>query len=102
MYTTSTKTQYAGIDAHMALIKLLRYLKEKYFKEFELDDAGKFWETDDEKILLEQFTRYELELNIVIDALRKMKTEPGETVESLAERIEKVLKERPGKTDDIN
>jgi hypothetical protein len=31
IYTTSTKTQFAGADAHVAVIKLLRYLKEKYF-----------------------------------------------------------------------
>ena len=30
IYTASTKTQYAGIDAHVAIIKLLRYLKDKY------------------------------------------------------------------------
>jgi hypothetical protein len=100
MYTTSTKTQFAGPDTHIAVIKLLRYLKEKYFKEFELVDEGNFWETDDEKILLEQFARYEFALNIVIDALSHMKTMTGEPVESLAERIEKVLKKRLGIKDD--
>jgi hypothetical protein len=96
IYTTSTKTQYAGPDAHIAVIKLLRYLKDKYFKEFELVDEGKFWETNDEKMLLEQFARYEFALNIVTDALSNMETVPGETVETLAERIEKVLKEKLG------
>jgi hypothetical protein len=65
-----------------------------------LVDEGNFWETDDEKILLEQFARYEFALNIVIDALSHMKTMTGEPVESLAERIEKVLKKRLGIKDD--
>ena len=50
LYTTSTKTQYAGPDAHIAIIKLLRYLKEKYFSVFELNDEGMYWETMDEKV----------------------------------------------------
>lgn len=96
MYTTSTKTQYAGPDAHIAVIKLLRYLKEKYFEKFELDDEGRFWETNDKKVLLEQFARYELLLNTVTDALSNMNAVPDEPLESLADRIEKVLREKLG------
>src|SRR5258706_16433411 len=36
--TISVKTQFAGIDAHKAVIKLLRHLKANYFSEFELND----------------------------------------------------------------
>ena len=35
IYTTSSKTQFGGSDAHIAVIKLLRYLKEIYFSVFE-------------------------------------------------------------------
>ena len=96
VYTTSIKTQYAGPDAHMAVIKLLRYLKEKYFEKFELDDEGKFWETNDKQILLEQFARYEFLLNTVSESLSNMKAIPGESPESLTDRIEKVLREKRG------
>ena len=58
IFTTSTKTQYAGIDAHIAVIKLLRYLSKKYMKDFILEDEGLYWETNDEKVLEEQFDRY--------------------------------------------
>lgn len=91
LYTTSVKTQYAGPDAHIAVIKLLRYLKEKYFASFELDDEGKYWETMDEKVLLEQFAKYEFLLNAVTAALSEMNAVPGETAASLADRIEKML-----------
>jgi hypothetical protein len=94
LYTTSTKTQYAGPDAHIAIIKLLRYLKEKYFSAFELLDEGMYWETMDEKVLLEQFAKYEFLLNVVTAALSEMKTVPGETAGSLADRIEKMLKDK--------
>ena len=99
IYTTSTKTQFAGADAHIAVIKLLRYLKEKYFSVFELNDEGMYWETMDEKVFLKQFARYEFLLDAVADALTGMKTVPGETSLSLADRIEKLLKDRFGKMD---
>ena len=94
VYTTSTKTQYAGPDAHIAVIKLLRYLKEKYFSSFELSDEGMYWETMDEKILLAQFAKYEFLLNAVTAALSEMKVSPGETSASLADRIEKMLEDK--------
>jgi hypothetical protein len=97
IYTTSTKTQFAGPDAHIAVIKLLRYLKEKYFAVFELSDEGMYWETMDSKIFLRQFAKYEFLLNAVAGALSEMKAVPGETPLSLADRIEKMLKEKLGR-----
>jgi hypothetical protein len=94
MYTTSTKTQFAGAEAHMALIKLLHYLKEKYFKEFELQDESQYWETGDEKILLRNFARYEYALEFVKNTLTEMKAEAGEKTESLISQIEKLLNEK--------
>ncbi len=43
----STKTSYAGSDTHMAIIKFLRYLSEKYFSDFELKDDSLYWESND-------------------------------------------------------
>ena len=99
IYTTSTKTQFAGADAHMAIIRLLRYLKQKYFSVFELNDEGDYWETMDEKVLLSQFAKYDFLLNAVADALSEMKAVPGETPLSLADRIEKMLKDKFGDDD---
>jgi hypothetical protein len=38
-----TKTQYAGVETHMAMIRLIRYLDEKYFERFELHDESQYW-----------------------------------------------------------
>ena len=92
IYTTSTKTQYAGPAAHVALLKFLKYLKEKYFENFEMDDEGYYWETNDKKILLQRFDHYNYLLNAVGEALRNIEKEPGETIDSLVTRIEQVLK----------
>lgn len=51
----STKTRYAGMEAHIALLKLLKHLKEKYCAVFEPDDEGGYWSTWDEAVLQKQF-----------------------------------------------
>lgn len=53
-----TKTAYAGSDTHMAIIEMLKYLKEKYFKEFELRDDSGYWETHDVTECQQQFGEY--------------------------------------------
>jgi hypothetical protein len=100
IYSTSTKTQYAGIDAHIAIIKLLKYLSAKYLKDFTLSDEGYYWETGDEKILSGRFEEYNALLNAVSDVFINMKSVPGETPESLVERIERILIEKFGRLND--
>ncbi|HRP56018.1 hypothetical protein [Agriterribacter sp.] len=94
LFTTSVKTQYAGPDAHIAVIKLLKYVSAKYLESFTLSDEGNYWETGDEKILYAQFKKYEDALDFVQKALQDLTAVPGETASSLAERIEKILKEK--------
>ena len=96
IYTTSTKTQYAGPDAHIAIIKLLHHLDKKYLENFMVNDEGMFWETNDEIVLQNQFSRYEFALNVVTDALSSMQRIPNENAESLVERIENLLKKKLG------
>ena len=100
IFTTSTKTQYAGMDAHIAVIKLLRHLSKKYMKNFTLKDEGLYWETNDEKVLADQFDAYNSALDIISEELQNMPDVPGESFESLADRIERLLKEKlKGKKD---
>lgn len=93
-YTIFTKTQFAGPDTHIAVIKLLRYISKKYLSEIKVMDEGKFWETNDERILREQFARYESLLNNFTDMLSELKHVPGESAESLADRIERLFKRK--------
>jgi len=91
-----TKTQFAGPDTHIAILKLFHYLKEKYFESFELNDEGYYWEKWDEKVLLSQFATYNFILDKVASALADVKLAPGESVETLADRIEDILKKKFG------
>lgn len=96
IFTTSTNTQYAGPDAHIAIIKLLKHISAKYLKEFKLSDEGNYWETGDEKVLLDQFRKYNAALDIVCEAIKDLPAIPGETAESLGDRLENILKKRLG------
>ena len=93
----STKTQYAGMDVHVTVLKLLQYLKDKYFSFFELSDEGMYWETKNLEVLKSQFARYNFIVNSVRNALSDFKAMPGETPESLADRLEELLKKKFGK-----
>lgn len=37
------KTQFAGVDTHIRIINLMKYLKKKYFKKFEIHDDGGYF-----------------------------------------------------------
>ncbi len=97
LFTASIKTQYAGADAHMAVIKLLKHLSKKYFRNFTLYDEGYYWETGDENILRKQFRNYQAAIDTFCEALKDFRSRSDETVESLADRLERFLKEKFGR-----
>lgn len=99
IFTSFTKTQFAGPEVHMSIIHLLKYISKKYFEVFALTDEGYYWETGDKQQLLQQFSKYNFLLNTVSDALSDIKLLDGESTEGLADRIEKVLKEKLGNID---
>jgi hypothetical protein len=95
------KTQYAGPEAHMAMIKMLRYMSDKYFSEIEVSDEGEYWETGDEENLRRIFDRYTFIINAFTEKLESMERVPGESEESLVNRIEEIAKEIGGEVEII-
>ena len=94
IFTTSTKTQYAGPDAHISVIKLLKHISSKYLKDFMLRDEGHYWETGDEFFLLNQFKNYKAAIDSFSEAMEGLTAVPGETAESITNKIERLLKEK--------
>lgn len=89
MYMLSTKTQFAGSEVHKLIIHLLKYLRGKYFEELNVHDEGKYWETNDEKLLEEIFEEY----NIVFDYFETaINTIPLKNKESYEEYFKRILK----------
>ena len=95
-YTASTKTQFAGMDAHIAIIDFLKHLSKKYLKEFTLTDEGYYWETGDKNLLRKQFSKYEVAMDIFLEVLKDLPVLTDETTESLSEKLERVLREKFG------
>jgi hypothetical protein len=87
LYTLSTKTQYGGMKTHMFIIHLFKYLSNKYFKTFHLNDEGMYWETSDEKLLEVFFKCYNDLLNSVTDTLETFPHKIGETMEDYLSRL---------------
>jgi len=91
--TIHVKTQYAGPEMHMIMIKMLRHISEKYFSEIEVSDEGEYWEKGDEENLRRIFGNYTEAINMFTQMLDGMQHIPGESPEELGARIEKMAKE---------
>ena len=87
LYTLSVKTQFAGVDVHIKIIKLLKYLKTKYLVDLQVSDEGQYWETGDEHLLKQIFERYDQAMRAVTSRLENNSLVPGETYEEFFRRI---------------
>ncbi len=92
-YSAFTKTLFGGIDAHLRIIHLLKYLSVKYFEHFELMDEAEYWETGDEDKARKKFNFLGKMINKLSDALSDIQAGPTETVLQLADRINQRLKD---------
>jgi hypothetical protein len=90
------KTQYAGVDAHRAVIRFFRWLAKEYFDEFEMFDESRYWETGDEEVLLETFARYDMLINSVATALENFPVENDEATPQMADRLARFLQDQFG------
>lgn len=109
-----TKTQFAGVEAHISIIKLLKYLKSKYISNLEVIDEGNYWDTGDssqvssriqvinnamdaiEKGLAELGDRSELTHEQIMDKIQEIMSKISEQqgVEVKVLRIDKILKDK--------
>ena len=70
--TINTIIQYAGPDAHMQLIGMMRYLSTKYFSKFRLTDESEYWETGDEQKCRNWFAMFSDWMDNMSDDLGKI------------------------------
>lgn len=96
-YLIFTKTQFAGPDAHMAVIHVLKHISNKYLEDFNLSDEGHYWETGDENLLRDTFKRYTFLIDSFANAFDNIPINPEETIENYIKRIFEILKKRDSK-----
>jgi hypothetical protein len=89
IYMISVKTQFAGVLTHQLLIRLIKYLNDKYFEDFKLDDESYYWETDDENLMRERFKLYDNLMDNVVLSLQTFPIEQDEDVVSYFDRLMK-------------
>jgi len=63
----SVKTQFAPAEIHVAIVKLLRYIKSRYISNLDVRDEGGFWETGD----ILELERRRASINRAIDMLKE-------------------------------
>ena len=80
------KTQFAGVEIHIDVLKLLKAI-EPFFRKLTVDDEGEWWESEDTSILTEHFSRsqraIEAELRKTTSAQMKVKTPDGRIMDLL-------------------
>jgi hypothetical protein len=87
-----TKTQFAGPDTHIALVRLLKYLEKRYFKKLEVTDEGDYWESGDENHLRSLFIQLDTAISMFAAAFEKEIIPKGASTEDIVQRIETLLK----------
>lgn len=93
-YRMSTKTQFAPLETHIIIIKLLEYLKKSYIHNLEVYDEGGYWETGD----IEELKRRQNTIFGAMDTLEQGLSEipfehiANKTPKEIAEMIERMLK----------
>ncbi len=94
LYWAFTKTQFGGPGTHIAIVKLLKYLSTKYFSKTEVEDEGGYWETGNEEVLKEKIDFFDKAITVVEEMFSNLETFKNESVESLAARLQAILKEK--------
>jgi hypothetical protein len=91
-YLNFIKTQFAPVEIHIAVIKLLKYIQQKYISNLDVYDEGEYWQTGDEKILKRKIDFLNSVMDQLEDVLNTIEIEEGSSAESIADKIEEVLK----------
>ncbi len=83
----SVKTQFAPAEIHIAIVRLLRYIKGRYISNLEVRDEGGFWETGDPV----ELERRRESINQALDLL-KHALSATEVLPSIQRSAEQVLR----------
>ena len=82
-----TKTQFAGVQVHIEVLKLLKAI-EPFFRNLNVEDEGEWWEAEDILILRAHFARsqkaIEAELRKTPSSRMKVKTPSGRIMDFIA------------------
>jgi hypothetical protein len=87
LYMLFTKTQFAGVETHILIVALLRYLSKKYLSEFAVNDEGEYWETGDKALLESNFKKVENYIDLVQNSFEAFPIGDEESIEQYVDRL---------------
>jgi len=87
------KTQFSPADVHVAVVRLLRHLDQRYFRALHVEDEGQYWQTGDRDLLVANLEFLRQRIEGAAEALSALPGPPasGESAAKLADRIEEAL-----------
>ncbi len=88
------KTQFAPIEIHITIIKLLEYIKKKYISNLEVIDEGNYWETRDKNILEDKLSFLNKKTDQIGNIISKIKVDDTDSPEAVLRKIENVLNKK--------
>ena len=99
----SVKTQERSCEMHVAMVKLLRYLKKRYMSDLAVNDEGEYWDTDDEAALRKKMGFLADKADQIMSALEQ--ADQPEDLSNLsdtgmADRIEEIIRRKLGREND--
>lgn len=89
------KTQFAPPEIHIALVKLLKYLKNKYITNLEVIDEGGYWENEDKELLIHKISFLNRKIVQVEELISSIKDEFNHlSTDEAIILLEKTLREK--------
>jgi hypothetical protein len=85
------KTQFAGPDTHIRVINLMRYLKKKYFKKFEIHDDGGYYPAGNAEQLQERFDYLNNAIATVNDIFESIDADDSKSPDEFIDKIKSAL-----------
>ncbi len=94
----STKTQFAPLESHITIVKLLQYLKKRYIANLEVIDEGGYWESRDAGQLKRRLDSINSSLDLLESPLSasRPRTLKAMSPEELVLMTERIMKEKFG------
>ncbi len=93
-YHNFIKTQFAPVEIHIAVIHLLKYIRQKYMSNLDVMDEGCYWETSDAGLLSEKMAFLNSMMDKVEGVLKTLTKEKEDSVETVVVKLEQLLSKR--------
>jgi len=88
-----TKTQFAGVETHISVVKLLRYINKKYIDDLEVMDEGDYWTTNDPNEVTKRMGIINNAMDTLTAGLEAIQDTENLTEEGIVDKINEVIEQ---------